>query len=755
MGTVKTEIELEAAAAVIRDETTEGGNTRTRVYDWLSDINITMFGNLNTKVEQSNIDAAITALKGGVTTDGDTLAKLRALIAATQSIVASDDINYDTIQEIVDFVKTIDTDGELVAVIDTAVGNTTWKNPATDYWRTFGTTLLTAPATITAYEQLSADAIEVIRLTSNYQNALAGAAHIALDGSKYAYGTNKALLRSYDQTGVNYSEVSAGVNNAFDTPVVYVGINIGGNETSFRIRDNWGVIFRDDIDSIGLSYNADYSVNGIAQRGDRWIPDKGYNDGRYQPIGNFDNYVGWNLKTNGFQRISVVSGGDLDIVAGTDIGVSYSAGGVVTINYTGSGVGGNPAGVDTEIQFNNSGAFGGASNLNWDSTFGGRLNLGITGGQISQLNVQGLSSFSNGYIGLQMYVDAASNSGYLALNNDGVKKISLHAENNVGSQFHSFFDIISLGLGTSNPNQNVKLDIVGTNAITLPKGTTAQRPSTPITSMFRFSTTFNQFEGYTNTGWRNFGFSINKADSAAIGASIDWSIGVFQPKTVATTQNITAITNPKIGAIVLSFTGAGTDVTIATSLIPAERISGAFDSSLTTNFLKIVCYDDVTPEFYAIWETSASVGGAAAIPRAYFEKTSDAASATIITKQDVTNFDASTKWNDPSDKISFVPSTGVLTLGIGVWKVAYKAFYNLATGTTRVLPKIDILENGSTIKDSSVGYLRTNPADISSNGFAYIKVVSGTKTVKLQHYASITTSTVTLKDVKLEVEKAD
>jgi len=51
----------------------------------------------------------------------------------------------------------------------------------------------------------------------------------------------------------------------------------------------------------------------------------------------YDNYVSWNLKTNGVQRTTVQSGGNLDIVAGTDISVSYGAGGVVTINSTATG----------------------------------------------------------------------------------------------------------------------------------------------------------------------------------------------------------------------------------------------------------------------------------------------------------------------------------------------------------------------------------------------------------------------------------
>ena len=50
--------------------------------------------------------------------------------------------------------------------------------------------------------------------------------------------------------------------------------------------------------------------------------------------GTYDNYVSWNLKTNGVQRIAVTSGGTLDIVAGTNMSATYSAGGVVTLAST-------------------------------------------------------------------------------------------------------------------------------------------------------------------------------------------------------------------------------------------------------------------------------------------------------------------------------------------------------------------------------------------------------------------------------------
>ena len=58
---------------------------------------------------------------------------------------------------------------------------------------------------------------------------------------------------------------------------------------------------------------------------------------------------------------------EFNIVGGTDISTSI-AGSTLTINYTGSGGAGTPGGNNTEVQFNNSGSFGGDSDFTYNST---------------------------------------------------------------------------------------------------------------------------------------------------------------------------------------------------------------------------------------------------------------------------------------------------------------------------------------------------------------------------------------------------
>ena len=58
---------------------------------------------------------------------------------------------------------------------------------------------------------------------------------------------------------------------------------------------------------------------------------------------------------------------EFNIVGGTDISTSIT-GSTLTINYTGSGGAGTPGGNNTEVQFNNSGSFGGDSDFTYNST---------------------------------------------------------------------------------------------------------------------------------------------------------------------------------------------------------------------------------------------------------------------------------------------------------------------------------------------------------------------------------------------------
>ena len=65
-------------------------------------------------------------------------------------------------------------------------------------------------------------------------------------------------------------------------------------------------------------------------------------------------------------------------------------------------------------------------------------------------------------------------------------------------------DTITANAGTLNIPNNLVFS--GTGAVTLPSGTTAQEPGTPIAGMIRYNSETDSFEGYTTTfGWGAIG----------------------------------------------------------------------------------------------------------------------------------------------------------------------------------------------------------------------------------------------------------
>ena len=75
----------------------------------------------------------------------------------------------------------------------------------------------------------------------------------------------------------------------------------------------------------------------------------------------------------------------------------------------------------------------------------------------------------------------------------------------------------------------------GTGVLDIPAGTTAERPGSANTGMFRYNTTLNQFEGYKNTGWGEIG-----GGAGATGGSTD---EVFMENDQTVTTNYTLGSN--------------------------------------------------------------------------------------------------------------------------------------------------------------------------------------------------------------------
>jgi hypothetical protein len=142
----------------------------------------------------------------------------------------------------------------------------------------------------------------------------------------------------------------------------------------------------------------------------------------------------------------------------------------------------------------------------------------------------------------------------------------------------SMYVTSSVTFGTSTANVPNNLSFVGTGAITLPNGTDAQQPGTPLPGMIRFNTTSNNFEGYANGAWTTLaasnstqtGLWQNKQNiSISQSISSGYSATSSGPITLAaaiSAQTVTiTIASPGVFTVPTTALPSGTTVTLSTT----------------------------------------------------------------------------------------------------------------------------------------------------------------------------------------------
>lgn len=88
-----------------------------------------------------------------------------------------------------------------------------------------------------------------------------------------------------------------------------------------------------------------------------------------------------------------------------------------------------------------------------------------------------------------------------------------------------------IGSDTPNSAYFTTIELTDTSASTINRGTTAERPATPVEGMIRYNSTTTKFEGYTNGAWGSLG-------GGATGGGAD-QVFVENGQTVTTSYTIT------------------------------------------------------------------------------------------------------------------------------------------------------------------------------------------------------------------------
>ena len=160
------------------------------------------------------------------------------------------------------------------------------------------------------------------------------------------YDSDRSLLLGRNLGGWSSGTKPAGSHNGFG--ILHVTTHVGGYATQFGFDTNqnkiwvrsknptsWGswknMWTEQDFNQTAINnWTTAYNWGNHASQG--YLTTVAWNDVTNKPT--LDNYVSWNLKTNSVQRTTVGSGGDLNLVAGTNVSLAYSAGGTVTISST-------------------------------------------------------------------------------------------------------------------------------------------------------------------------------------------------------------------------------------------------------------------------------------------------------------------------------------------------------------------------------------------------------------------------------------
>ncbi|MGA2185638.1 MAG: hypothetical protein ABSH47_21680 [Bryobacteraceae bacterium] len=166
--------------------------------------------------------------------------------------------------------------------------------------------------------------------------------------------------------------------------------------------------------------------------------------------------------SSGITAINGLSNATTSLVAGTNITIATSSPNIITISA--SAVSAPPAGSNTQLQFNTSGAFGASPNLTWLSP---ALTIGQTGTTTGQLKLAGAASgtvtvqasstagswtltlpSSAGTAGYVLSTDGSGNTSWIA--QSGMSSIVVNGLTNSSFQFNGTANQITVATSSSN-----------------------------------------------------------------------------------------------------------------------------------------------------------------------------------------------------------------------------------------------------------------------------------------------------------------
>lgn len=204
---------------------------------------------------------------------------------------------------------------------------------------------------------------------------------------------------------------------------------------------------------------------------------------------------------------------------------------------------------------------------------------------------------------------AVTVAGTLVVGNGGTGLTSLTAgripygagTSALGNSANLFFDSANTRLGVGTASPAVTTELVGTDAMLIPKGTTGNRP-TGVSGYFRFNTTSNEFEGYNGSAWSSVG-------GAAISNDTSTATNIYPLSAAATsgsastlyTSNAKFLYKPSTGELQASELVASNGIVVNNQTISASYTIAAGNNAMSAGPVTVASGQTVTVSSGCRW----------------------------------------------------------------------------------------------------------------------------------------------------------
>jgi hypothetical protein len=171
----------------------------------------------------------------------------------------------------------------------------------------------------------------------------------------------------------------------------------------------------------------------------------------------------------------------------------------------------------------------------------------------------------------------------------------------LGNSANLFFDSANNRLGVNTATPAVTTELVGTDAMLIPKGTTGNRP-TGVSGYLRFNTTTSEFEGYNGTAWASVGGAALSNDTAtATNVYPLFASATSGTASTLYTSNAKLLYKPSTGEFQSSELVAGNGLFVNSATVSADYTIPAGSNAMSAGPVTVNSGITVTVSSGSVW----------------------------------------------------------------------------------------------------------------------------------------------------------